>query len=63
MHGRLRTGDVHVRPILGHFRPAGYDGWYVIEQDTVLDDEPTGQSPLADVRASADHLRTVLRTA
>jgi hypothetical protein len=33
-----------------------------MEQDTVLEDEPTGEGPIVDVRSSADHLRTVLQT-
>lgn len=63
MYRPLGTGDVDVPAIVGHLRRAGYDGWYVMEQDTVLDEAPAGEGPLSDVRASADHLRTVLRTA
>ena len=63
MYRPLGTGDVDVPAIVGHLRRAGYDGWYVMEQDTVLDAEPTGEGPLVDVRSSADHLRSVLRTA
>ena len=34
-----------------------YQGWYVLEQDTVLDAEPErGDGPAADVRASAAYL-------
>ncbi len=62
MYRPLGTGDVDVTAIVGHLRAAGYDGWYVMEQDTVLDDEPVGEGPLVDVRSSAEHLRTVLRT-
>jgi inosose dehydratase len=60
MYRPLGTGDVDVAAIVGHLRRAGYDGWYVMEQDTVLDDEPAGEGPLSDVRASAEHLRSVL---
>ena len=62
MYRPLGTGDVDVAAIVGHLRASGYGGWYVMEQDTVLDDEPTGEGPLVDVRGSAEHLRTVLRT-
>jgi inosose dehydratase len=62
MYRPLGTGDVDVPAIVGHLRRAGYDGWYVMEQDTVLDQEPADEGPLSDVRASADHLRTVLRS-
>ncbi len=26
------------------------DGWFVMEQDTILDDEPADEGPLRDVR-------------
>ena len=39
----------------------GYDGWYVLEQDTILTGEPPGEGPVTDVRASADYVRSVLR--
>jgi inosose dehydratase len=30
---------------------AGYQGWYVLEQDTILDAEPSpGDGPVADAR-------------
>ena len=41
----------------------GYDGWYVLEQDTALTEEPAGEGPVADVWASAEHLRGVLARA
>ena len=31
---------------------SGYQGWYVLEQDTILTEEPRGEGPLADVRTS-----------
>ena len=62
MYRPLGTGDVDVTAIVEHLRKSGYDGWYVMEQDTVLDDEPRGEGPLADVRSSAEHLRAVLST-
>jgi inosose dehydratase len=41
----------------------GYDGWYTLEQDTILTDEPASDGPVADVRTSADTLRSILRSA
>jgi len=38
----------------------GYDGWWVLEQDTILAGEPTGEGPVADVRRSAGNLREIL---
>ena len=63
MYRPLGTGDVDVAAIIGHLRTSGYDGWYVMEQDTVLETEPAGEGPLVDVRSSAEHLRSVLRSA
>ena len=56
----LGTGDVDVTAIVGHLRSHGYDGWYTLEQDTILTGEPDDQGPIADVLTSADHLRAVL---
>ena len=61
MYRPLGSGDVDVPAIVGSLRARGYDGWYVLEQDTILTGEPAGEGPVADVRASADHLRVVLR--
>ncbi|NMH96957.1 sugar phosphate isomerase/epimerase family protein [Pseudonocardia acidicola] len=61
MYRPLGAGDVDVPAIVGHLRAHGYDGWYVLEQDTILTEEPRGDGPVADVHASAEHLRAVLR--
>jgi inosose dehydratase len=54
----LGQGDVDVAGIVGALEGAGYRGWYVMEQDTVLDAEPAaGAGPVADVGASIDFLR------
>ncbi|MGI5200714.1 TIM barrel protein [Spirillospora sp. CA-108201] len=53
----LGAGDIDVAAIVGSLEGAGYDGWYVLEQDTVLDREPDpGAGPLADVRACVEYL-------
>jgi inosose dehydratase len=52
---------VDVPAIVGSLRARGYDGWYVLEQDTILTEEPRGEGPVADVWASAEYLRSVLR--
>ena len=54
------AGDVDVPAIVGSLHGRGYDGWYVLEQDTILTEEPAGEGPVADVWASAEHLRGVL---
>ena len=61
MYRPLGSGDVDVPAIVGSLRGRGYDGWYVLEQDTILAEEPRGVGPVADVWASADYLRSVLR--
>jgi inosose dehydratase len=61
MYRPLGTGDVDVPAIVGHLRANGYDGWYTLEQDTILTEEPRGDGPVADVWSSAEHLRAVLR--
>ena len=60
MYRPLGSGDVDVVAIVGSLHARGYDGWYVLEQDTILTEEPAGQGPVADVWASAEHLRGVL---
>ena len=40
----------------------GYDGWYTLEQDTILTEPPRGEGPVADVRTSVDYLRGLLET-
>jgi inosose dehydratase len=61
MYRPLGQGDVDVPAIVGSLQGRGYDGWYVLEQDTILTGEPRGDGPVADVWASAEHLRAVLR--
>jgi inosose dehydratase len=61
MYRPLGTGDVDFPAIVGHLRAQGYEGWYVLEQDTILTEEPTGEGPIADVHTSVENLRSVLR--
>jgi inosose dehydratase len=53
----LGRGDVDVAGIVAALTAAGYAGWYVLEQDVVLDAEPpAGRGPIEDVRASLAYL-------
>jgi inosose dehydratase len=61
MYRPLGAGDVDVQAIVTHLSARGYDGWYVLEQDTILTEEPKAKGPVEDVWASAEHLRSVLR--
>lgn len=61
MYCPLGSGDVDVTTIVGALEGAGYDGWYVLEQDVMLDVAPPGGGgPLEDVRASVAYLRSRL---
>jgi inosose dehydratase len=60
MYRPLGQGDVDVPAIVGHLCAKGYGGWYTLEQDTILTEEPRDEGPLADVRTSAEYLRRVL---
>jgi inosose dehydratase len=60
MYRPLGAGDVDFEAIVTHLGRQGYQGWYVLEQDTILTEEPRGEGPLADARASVDYLRGVL---
>lgn len=59
MYRPLGDGDVDFAAVAAALSKAGYDGWWVLEQDTILTGEPTGEGPVADVRRSVDHLRTI----
>ena len=52
----LGTGAVDVRGIVGSLEEAGYQGWYVLEQDVMLAGEPVGEGPVADVRRCLSYL-------
>ena len=47
MYRPLGRGDVDFAAIVGYLRDRGYDGWYVLEQDTILTEEPRGEGPVA----------------
>jgi inosose dehydratase len=61
MYVPLGAGDVDVAAIVRALEADGYQGWYVLEQDTILTGDPaaTGVDPLADVRASVAHVLAV----
>lgn len=53
----LGGGDLDLPSLLTALDQAAYAGWYVMEQDTVLDAEPPpGEGPLRGVAASLDWL-------
>lgn len=63
MYRPLGTGDVDVETIVNTLQGNGYTGWYTLEQDTILTEEPRGEGPVTDVRTSAAYVRGLLTTA
>ncbi|MEU4393552.1 sugar phosphate isomerase/epimerase [Kribbella sp. NPDC023855] len=59
MYRPLGGGDIDLTAIVSALEKSGYDGWYVLEQDTILAERPSDDGPLADVRASVEHLRRI----
>jgi inosose dehydratase len=55
----LGAGDVAVDEVVTALEASGYDGWYVLEQDTALTDgvPPAGTGPVEDVQRSLAFLR------
>jgi inosose dehydratase len=59
----LGQGDVDVAGVVAALDAAGYRGWYVLEQDTILDGPPDGEGdkgPARAVRESLYYLRGLL---
>ncbi len=49
----LGEGAARIQDVLEHLRGAGYAGWYVLEQDVMLDREPAVSPPEWIVRSAA----------
>lgn len=63
MYSPLGAGDIDIAKIVTSLEDAGYDGYYVLEQDTILlDAPPSGQGPHSDVRQSLDFIAAVTRS-
>jgi inosose dehydratase len=60
MYTPLGTGDVGIGKIVNGLLDSGFDGWFVLEQDTILSEEPTDAGPVTDVIASVAYLRSVV---
>jgi len=56
MYRPLGEGDVDIAAIVQQLCDDGYDGWYVIEQDLVLDGPADGDAPLANAVRSVRFL-------
>jgi inosose dehydratase len=62
MYTPLGAGDVDIAGIVTALRSNGFDGWFVMEQDAILDDEPADEGPLRDVQASVTFMQNVCRS-
>lgn len=61
MYRPLGKGDVDIRGIVRNLLLAGYQGWFVLEQDNVIDSEPVeGSGPYEDAKTSVEFLRSVI---
>jgi inosose dehydratase len=53
----LGQGDIDISEVIRALEDSGYEGWYVMEQDTILTAEPDPASgPYADVRECLSYL-------
>ena len=59
MYTPLGAGDVDIAGIVTALRANGFDGWFVMEQDTILDGEPVDEGPVRDVRTSVAFMHDV----
>lgn len=56
----LGEGDIDFAAIVAALDAAGFEGWYVLEQDTILSEEPaSGEGPGDDVRRSLVYLTSL----
>lgn len=56
MYAPLGQGDIDLPAIIASLERAGYRGWYVLEQDTILSE---GANPVEGVRRSIEFVHTV----
>jgi inosose dehydratase len=62
MYTPLGGGDVDIAGIVTALRSNGFDGWLVMEQDTILGEEPVDEGPVRDVRTSVAYMADVCRS-
>ena len=60
MYRSLGAGDARVGEIVAALSDAGYDGWYVLEQDTVIESDVDAATALENARRSVAYLRDTL---
>ncbi|HEY7505461.1 MAG TPA: TIM barrel protein [Gemmatimonadales bacterium] len=58
----LGDGDVDVAGVVRLLSAAGYEGWYVLEQDVVLEQEPAaGEGPAREAARSVSYLKRIMQ--
>ena len=61
MYTALGDGDVDIRAIVTNLLDAGYDGWFCLEQDNVIQANPRdGEGPFIDAKRSVDFINAVV---
>ena len=60
MYQPLGKGDIDMRAIVKNLVNAGYDGWFTLEQDMAIFEEPAaGAGPVEFARESVAFLRAI----
>ncbi len=60
MYTAVGSGDVDIRAIMTNLVRAGYDGWFCLEQDNIITEEPApGEGPYEDARKSVEFINAV----
>lgn len=59
MYVPLGAGEARIQAVVRTLVSAGYRGWYVLEQDSILADEAAGDAAAGDVAVSLSFLRKV----
>lgn len=61
MYQPLGQGDIDIDSVVGTLIRAGFDGWFTLEQDTVVADEPApGAGPIEQARTSLSYLKKIV---
>lgn len=61
MYTALGDGDVDIRAIVTNLIKAGYDGWFCLEQDNVVQSNPAeGAGPFEDAKRSVEFINRVV---
>jgi inosose dehydratase len=59
MYVPLGQGDVDIEAVVRFVHEAGYDGWFVLEQDTALGERSPVDTPKLDTARSLQHLNQI----